>query len=287
MAEKLEQDHATPELAEQESSFRHVIRIAGPGLITGGADNDPSGIATYSVVGATTGFSQLWLLVISVPLLIAVQGIAARLGNVTKLGLAELIRNEFGRPIALAAGTLTVIANVATIGADLVAMAAVLELLTHIHLVFFIVPLVVIMGYLTIFQDFKVIERFLLWMVSIFFTYVVAGFLSHPHWSSVLMQTVIPPVRPNLTYFAGPDCVDGDPGQPEPRDGRFRGKPVGASGGMERLPHHGAGRYRAPLRLDHRLERLVSPRRFSRNGPTVRHRSLAADQACNHRSRVP
>ncbi len=177
--------------------------MAGPGVITGGADNDPAGIATYSTVGATTGVSQLWLLVLSLPLLIAVQGIAARLGDVTKLGLAELIRTEFGRTVAIAAGLLAVIANIATIGADLVAMAAVLQLLTRIRLIFFMVPLVVIMGYVTIFQNFKVIEKFMLWLVLVFLTYVVAGILAHPRWSHVLLSTFIPPIQFNVTYFTG------------------------------------------------------------------------------------
>jgi len=187
----------------QRSGFRRILQIAGPGIITGGADNDPAGIATYSTVGASTGFTQLWLVLVSTPLLIAVQGIAARLGDVTKLGLAELIRTEFGRTIAILAAVLVVGANVATIGADLVAMAAVLELLTHIRLVYFIVPLVVIMGYLTVFQNFKVIEKFMLWLVLVFATYIVAGFLAHPHWGSVLLETVLPPIKPDITYFAG------------------------------------------------------------------------------------
>ncbi|MBV9278799.1 MAG: divalent metal cation transporter [Chloroflexi bacterium] len=203
MAEPVPDDTTAGAAFPKVPAYRRALRIAGPGIITGGADNDPAGIATYSQVGATTGFSQLWLLLLSVPLLIAVQGIAARLANVTKLGLAELIRNEFGRPIALLAGLITVVANVATIGADLVAMAAVLELLTHVHLIFFIVPLVVVMGYLTIFQDFKVIEKFLLWLVVVYLTYVVAGFLSHPDWGVILKDTVIPPIQPNVTYFAG------------------------------------------------------------------------------------
>jgi NRAMP (natural resistance-associated macrophage protein)-like metal ion transporter len=186
---------------EEGSRFRRILRIAGPGLITGGADNDPSGIITYSVAGATTGFAQLWLLLLSLPLLIAVQGIAARLGDVTKLSLSDLLRNEFGRAVAIIVGLLVVIANVATIGADLVGMASVLELLTHIHLIFFIVPLVVIMGYVTIFQDFKVIEKFMLWLVLVFLTYVVAGFLSHPNWGKVLLSTVVPPIQLNLSYF--------------------------------------------------------------------------------------
>lgn len=192
-----------PMNVESEGRFRRILRIAGPGIITGGADNDPAGIATYSTVGATTGFAQLWLLLLSLPLLIAVQGIAARLGDVTKLGLAELIRSQFGKPIALGAAVLVVGANVATIGADLVAMAAVLELLTHIRLVFFIVPLVVVMGYVTIFQDFKVIEKFMLWLVLVFLTYVIAGILAHPRWGSVLASTFVPPIKPSITYFAG------------------------------------------------------------------------------------
>lgn len=191
-------DEGTP-----ESRWKHLARIAGPGLITGGADNDPAGIATYSTVGASTGVSQLWLLLLSLPLLIAVQGLAARLGSVTKLGLAELIRNEFGRTVAIAAGILAVAANVGTIGADLVAMAAALELLTHVRLIFFIVPLVVLMGYFTIFQDFKVLEKWMLWLIVVFLTYVVAGFLSRPNWGHVLLSTIIPPIRPSVTYFTG------------------------------------------------------------------------------------
>lgn len=197
------QGSSTPLSPPPDRGLRRLLRIAGPGIITGGADNDPAGIATYSTVGATTGFSQLWLLLLSLPLLVAVQGIAARLGDVTKLGLAELIRNEFGRTIALCAGGLAVIANVATIGADLVAMAAVLNLLTHVKLVFFIVPLVVIMGYVTIFQNFKVIEKFMLWLVAVFLTYVVAGVLAHPDWGKMLLSTVVPPIKPSLSYFTG------------------------------------------------------------------------------------
>jgi NRAMP (natural resistance-associated macrophage protein)-like metal ion transporter len=129
------------------------LRIAGPGVITGGADNDPSGVVTYSTSGATAGYGQLWVILLATPLLLAVQTVSARLGNVTKLGLAELLRNEFGRTIAFSIALLVVVANVATIGADLVGMASVLQLLTNIKLIYFIVPLVVVMGYVTVFQD--------------------------------------------------------------------------------------------------------------------------------------
>jgi NRAMP (natural resistance-associated macrophage protein)-like metal ion transporter len=190
-------------VGRRSGTLRSLIRIAGPGIITGGADNDPSGVVTYSTVGATAGLTQLWLILVATPLLIAVQGMSARLGAVTKMGLAELIRNEFGRHVAYVVAVVVTIANVATIGADLVAMAAVLELLTHIRLIFFVVPLCIIMGYVTIFQNFKVIEKFMLWLVLVFFTYVIAAFLAHPKWGMVLQQTLLPPITPNVTYFAG------------------------------------------------------------------------------------
>lgn len=203
MAERIPEIGSRPQPPAKPSGWRRVVRIAGPGVITGGADNDPAGIATYSTVGASTGLSQLWLIVLAIPLLVAVQGMAARLGNVTKLTLSELIRSEFGRTMAIIAALLAVGANVATIGADLVAMAAVLQLLTHVKLQFFIVPLVVLMGYVTIFQNFKVIEKFMLWLVGIFFTYIIAGFLAHPNWGMVLLRTVAPPITPSVTYFSG------------------------------------------------------------------------------------
>src|SRR5579859_6794749 len=100
-------EEQAPKKEEQPSNpLLKILRAAGPGIITGGADNDPSGIVTYSTTGATTGYSQLWLMLLSTPLLLAVQAVAARLGDVTKLGLAELLRNEFGRVVATSVGLL-------------------------------------------------------------------------------------------------------------------------------------------------------------------------------------
>ncbi len=199
MAAPLQSELEETEQPSTQSRLRW-LRVAGPGIITEGADNDPAGITTYSKVGATTGFGQLWLLVLSIPLLIAIQGMAGRLGSVTKLGLAELIRNQFGLPIAMIAAIVVTVANVATIGADLVAMAAVLQLLTRLRLIFFIVPLVVIMGYITIFQNFKTVQRLFLWLVAVFLAYVVAGVLAHPDWGRVLQQTLVPPLSLKPTY---------------------------------------------------------------------------------------
>src|SRR6202158_2314611 len=106
------------------------MRTIGPGVISGGADNDPAGIATYSIVGASVGYAQNWLLLLSTPMLIVVQQMAAKVANVTKTDLATLLRTTYGARIATPAVLLMVVANVITMGADLLAMGAAMRLLT-------------------------------------------------------------------------------------------------------------------------------------------------------------
>ena len=203
------EDRAAGEGAKEVLSRRPSLRASqifkalGPGLITGGADNDPAGITTYSVVGAQSGFSQNWLLLLSTPLLIVIQQMAAKVGNVTKTDLAASIRTHYGRRLATAAVLLTVIANVLTIGADLLMMAAVAALITGVKFTYFIVPFAALIAWLTIFVNYKTFSRALLWLVAIFCTYIVAAFLSHPDWATVLRQTVIPQIHLSPDYFIG------------------------------------------------------------------------------------
>lgn len=188
---------------QQRLSPVDALRAMGPGIITGGADNDPAGITTYSVVGAQSGFAMNWLLLLSTPLLMVIQQMAARVGSVTKTDFATAIRTHYGRRIAVTAVLLAVIANILTLGADLDMMAAVGSLLTGIRLTAFIVPFATFMGYITIFGNYKAFSRYLLWLAGIFATYIIAAFLSHPNWSQVLVATVIPHIQPNPAYFIG------------------------------------------------------------------------------------
>lgn len=180
-----------------------ILKALGPGIITGGADNDPAGITTYSVVGAQSGFSQNWLLLLSTPLLIVIQQMAARVGSVTKSDFATLIRTHYGAKLATAAVALAVLANLLTLGADLEMMAAVTGLVTAKPLVVFIVPLAAFMAYITIFGNYKAFSKFLLWLAAVFATYIVAAFLARPDWGMVLSQTVIPQIQPSPAYFLG------------------------------------------------------------------------------------
>lgn len=109
--------------------LRRWLRILGPGLVTGAADDDPSGIGTYSQAGAAYGTGQLWLALYMLPLLIAVQEMCARIGLVTGKGIAAVVRQHYSRPVLYVAVGLVFVANTLNIGADLGAMAATVQLL--------------------------------------------------------------------------------------------------------------------------------------------------------------
>ncbi len=184
-------------------TFRDIIRTVGPGVISGGADNDPAGIATYSIVGATVGFAQNWLLLLSTPLLIAVMQMSARVANVTTSDLASLLRTTFGARVATPAVVLMVAANVITMGADLLAMGAAVELLTGVKFIYWIVPLAALMAGVTIFLDYKTVSKFLLWLVAVFATYIVAAFMARPDWGDVLRSTLVPRISMSPDYLLG------------------------------------------------------------------------------------
>src|SRR5512132_2026824 len=116
----------------KDSEFRRFFSNLGPGLITGAADDDPSGISTYSVAGATFGYLPLWTALFSFPLMSAVQLMCARLGIVTGLGLAGVIRRRYSRWVLWGACALLIVANVINIGADLGGMAEVSEMMTGV-----------------------------------------------------------------------------------------------------------------------------------------------------------
>jgi Mn2+/Fe2+ NRAMP family transporter len=172
--------------------FADILRSIGPGVISGGADNDPAGIATYSIVGATAGFAQNWLLFISTPMLVVVQEMSAKVAIVTKTDLATVLRTTFGARVATPAVLLMVIANVITMGADLLAMGAAIQLLTGVRFIYWVVPLAALMAWVTIFLDYKVVSRYLLWLVGFMGLYVVAAVLAKPNWGEVLRDTLIP-----------------------------------------------------------------------------------------------
>lgn len=189
------------EATKERLGVRDVLGSIGPGVISGGADNDPAGIATYSVVGASAGFSQNWLLFLATPMLIVVQQMSAKVANVTKTDLATVLRTTFGPRVATPAVLLMVVANVITMGADLLAMAAAMELLTGVKFTYWVVPLVAVMAGVIIFLDYKLVSRYLLWLVAFLGAYIVAAVLARPDWGHVLRSTVAPRITLGPDYM--------------------------------------------------------------------------------------
>jgi Mn2+/Fe2+ NRAMP family transporter len=188
---------------KERLSARDIVRTVGPGVISGGADNDPAGIATYSIVGATVGFAQNWLLFVSTPMLIVVMQMSAKVANVTKSDLAGLVRTTFGARVATPAVVLMVTANVITMGADLLAMGAAVQLLTGIKFIYWIVPMAAVMAGVTIFLDYKLVSKYLLWLVAVYATYIVAAVLARPDWGDVLRSTFLPRISLSPDYMLG------------------------------------------------------------------------------------
>jgi NRAMP (natural resistance-associated macrophage protein)-like metal ion transporter len=172
--------------------FRRFFAGLGPGLISGAADDDPSSIGTYSVVGAQFGTSVLWTAFITWPLIAAIQMMCARIGLVTGRGLACALGERFPRPLVATACLGLLIANTITVGADLSAMADASEMLTGLNSHFYVIFFGVIIALGTIFLRYRRIANLLKWFALSLLTYVLATFAVHPNWTFVLHETFLP-----------------------------------------------------------------------------------------------
>lgn len=177
---------------KKRRSITDFFRLIRSGTVTGAADNDPAGIVTYTQVGAATGFSQLWLMLVSLPILGAVEEMSARIGVVTKKGLGSVIRNHFGYKTALLIAAAVAIANILTIGADMAAMAEVFGIMTDRSSALFLIAITFLLAYTLIRKNYKIISRYLFLITPIFFLYVAAGIMVNPDWGLVLRSTFIP-----------------------------------------------------------------------------------------------
>lgn len=164
----------------------------GPGFITGAADDDPSGIGTYSQTGAQFGYSQLWLALFSFPFMTAVQEMCGRIGIVTGQGLSGVIRRHYTRPVLYVAVSLLMIANTINIGADLGAMAATGQLLFDVPFVVWLLGITVITLLLEIFVSYPRYAKFLKFLTLSLFAYVIAAFVVKQNWGAVAWSTIIP-----------------------------------------------------------------------------------------------
>ena len=183
----MENNHAGP--------VRKFFANLGPGLIAGAADDDPSGVGTYAVAGASLGYGPLWTALFSFPLMAAVQMMCARLGMVTGRGLAAVVRRRYPKWVLVLVCTLLAVANVINIGADLAGMADASELVTGVPSAVW-TPLYAGAILALLFRSsYRAIARTFKWLTLVLFAYVVCAFIVHPPAGEVLRATLVPQIN--------------------------------------------------------------------------------------------
>jgi NRAMP (natural resistance-associated macrophage protein)-like metal ion transporter len=173
---------------------RRFFSVLGPGLVSGAADDDPSGIATYSIAGARLGTSLLWTAWLTWPLMAAVQMMCARIGMVGGKGLAGALRTKFPRWALVAVCLALLVANTINIGADLSGMADAAEMLTGWNSHYFVVLFGVGIAWATIRLRYYQIASVLKWLALVLFAYVIAAIHIGPDWGSLLREAFVPSV---------------------------------------------------------------------------------------------
>ena len=172
--------------------IRSLLRSLGPGVITGAADDDPSGIATYSVAGAQLGTKLLWTALLTWPLMAAVQMLCARIGKVTGQGLAGNLSKRFPRWLLLTLVIALLGANTINIAADLAGMADAASMLCRINSRWFVVAFALLISWATVKLQYYQIANVLKWMVLVLFAYPITAFVVGANWGQVLHDTLVP-----------------------------------------------------------------------------------------------
>jgi len=183
------------------NKIQKMLRRFGPGFITGAADDDPSGIATYSQTGAQFGYAQLWVALYATPFMIAVQEMCGRIGLVTGRGLAAVIKERYGKKVLYGAVLLLLIANGVNIGADLGAMASSAGLVFGGPFVVWLVGMAAFILLLEVFVSYKTYASYLKYFTLSLLAYVVAAFVIKQDWLAVLASTLVPKISFDRDYL--------------------------------------------------------------------------------------
>jgi NRAMP (natural resistance-associated macrophage protein)-like metal ion transporter len=174
--------------------IRRFLKTLGPGVITGAADDDPSGIATYSMAGAQFGTTLLWSALLTWPMMAAVQMMCARIGKVTGEGLAGSLGHRFPKWLLIIFSAALLVANTINIAADLAGMGDAASMLTGLHASWFVVAFAAIISWATIRLQYKQIANVLKWLVLVLLAYPITAFVVGADWTQVLHDTFVPAI---------------------------------------------------------------------------------------------
>ncbi|MEP6779019.1 MAG: Nramp family divalent metal transporter [Gemmatimonadaceae bacterium] len=176
----------------KRKSLRETLKAIGPGVITGAADDDPSGIATYSIAGAQFGTSLLWMAIVSWPLMAGVQSMCARIGMVTGRGLMSSLRSRIPRPVLVVMSIALLLTNTINIGADLSGMADAAEQFTKVSSHIFVMIFGVMIAFATVRLRYAMLANTLKYLAIVLFAYVITAFMVGPNWPQVAHDTFVP-----------------------------------------------------------------------------------------------
>ncbi|MFA4954605.1 MAG: divalent metal cation transporter [Patescibacteria group bacterium] len=186
------------------SPFKKLLKKLGPGFVTGASDDDPSGIATYTQVGAQFGLGQLWTTFLNLPLMICIQEMVARIGMVTGQGLTAVLRKHYAKPVLWIVVMLVFFANTVNIGADLGAMADATGLLVpFVPFPLLLIGFTVLILMLEIFVTYRTYAQILKWLAFSLFSYVITAFIVTTNWSEVLRSSVLPTFSFDKAFVTG------------------------------------------------------------------------------------
>src|SRR5881227_1939053 len=186
----------------ERSRVKRFFKLLGPGLITGASDDDPSGIGTYAVSGASLGFATLWTALFTWPLMASVQLTCARIGMVSGMGLAAVLRRHYAKNLLYLTVSGLVIANTINAAADIGAIAAAINLLVPVPIAVLVVPIALIILALQIWGSYRLIARTFKWLTLALFAYVASAVFARPDWSEVLKATFIPRLSFDSSFLA-------------------------------------------------------------------------------------
>ena len=204
MRQRLPEHEHGHRVARRESRglFHSIFRLIGPGFISGASDDDPSGIGTYAVAGASFGLATLWTALVTFPLMAAVQFMCAKIGMVTGEGLAGVLKRHYRSRILYPAVLFLVIANTINAGADIGAIAAAVNLLVPIPPHLLIIPIAVLIVVVQVWGSYQFIANTFKWLTFTLLAYVGSAFYAHPNWGEVLHATFVPHFKLDTQFLS-------------------------------------------------------------------------------------
>ncbi len=184
----------------KDNPIKRLLDRLGPGLITGASDDDPSGIGTYSQAGAALGYTTLWTAIVTLPLMVVVQHICAKIGMVSGRGLAGVLKKYYSKKLLYPVLIGLVIANTINAGADIAAISAAINMFLPIPISVMVIPIALAIVALQVWGSYRLIMKIFKWLTLTLFAYVIAAFLAKPEWWVVAKATFVPQISFTSEY---------------------------------------------------------------------------------------